>query len=67
MIKILARVNDGNDPSTERGEEGTSPTVSQFCKFFIERPVKTHLQPTTQAKYQRAIDLFITKKLAAER
>lgn len=66
-IKILARVKDGNDPNTERDEERASPTVSQFCKIFIERHVKTHLKQTTQGEYQRAIDLFITKKIGSRK
>ncbi|WP_252347083.1 hypothetical protein [Acetobacter sp. P1H12_c] len=56
-------MNDRKDPSTERGEERTSPTISQFCKFFIERHVKTHLKSTTQAASQRATTLFIAKKI----
>lgn len=66
-IKILARVKDGSDPNVERSEERTSPTVSQFCKTFIERHVKAHLKPTTQAEYKRAIDLFITKKIGSRK
>ncbi|WP_086653252.1 site-specific integrase [Acetobacter malorum] len=62
-IRILARVKNGGDPNVERGEERSCPTVSQFSKTFVERHVNTHLKPTTQAEYKRAIDLFIAKKI----
>lgn len=66
-IKVLARVKDGGDPNADRGEERQSPTIAQFSKTFLERHVANHLKPSTQGEYQRAIDLFITKKLGTRK
>ncbi|WP_228391291.1 Arm DNA-binding domain-containing protein [Komagataeibacter medellinensis] len=34
-IKILARVKDGNDPNTERGEERTSPQSVSSARLSL--------------------------------
>jgi integrase len=59
----LAKVDRGENPSENRKQRRSAPTVEQLCQRFLEEHVAHRCKPTTQREYRRSIDLFILPEI----
>ena len=66
-LKARAALADGVDPGAERRKLAASPTLTSLGERFMREHVMVRCKPSTQDEYQRALDLFINRKLGRRR
>lgn len=66
-LNARARLADRVDPGAERRKLSASATLESLGTRFMREHVLVRCKPSTQREYQRALDLFINRKLGRRR
>tara|TARA_R110002072_G_scaffold13135_8_gene55524 strand:+ start:18294 stop:19520 length:1227 start_codon:yes stop_codon:yes gene_type:complete len=63
-LRILGRVESGDDPALARREHKEAVTLGEFAKRYLEDHVDAHNKPSTALETRRNLDNHVLPKLA---